>query len=65
MQYALSLEHDFNTDPDLAQKATNRYEQIVTLARNNLLTQPNDTENFRILGPADSFNHTGLPGEVS
>jgi hypothetical protein len=65
MQYALSLEHDFNTDPDLAQKAMNRYEQIVALARNNLLTQPNDTEAFRILGPADSRNHTGLYGELA
>lgn len=64
VQYALSLEHDFNTDPDLAQKAMNRYEQIVTLARNNLLTQPNDTENFRILGPADNVSWTGLSGEI-
>ena len=65
VQYALGLEHDFNSDPDLAVKASNRYEQIVTLARNNLLTQPNDTESFRILGPMDSRNHTGLPGEVT
>ncbi len=57
-QYALGLEHDFNTDPDLAQKAMNRYEQIVTLARNNLLTQPVDTESFKILGPMDSKNWT-------
>lgn len=60
LHYGLSLEHDFNTDPDLAQKATNRYEQIVTLARNNLLTQPNDTGNFRILGPADNLNWTDV-----
>lgn len=60
VHYALSLEHDFNTDPDLAQKAMNRYEQIVNLARQNLLTQPIDTENFRILGPADSKNHTDI-----
>lgn len=64
MHYALSLEHDFNTDPDLAQKAMNRYEQIVTLARNNLLAQPTDTGGFTILGPADSRSWTGLSGEV-
>ena len=64
VHYALSLEHDFNTDPDLAQKAMNRYEQIVTLARNNLLAQPTDTETFRILGPADSKSWTGLSGEI-
>lgn len=64
VHYALSLEHDYNTDPDLAQKATNRYEEIVTLARQNLLAQPTDTEGFTILGPADSFNHTGISGEV-
>lgn len=64
MHYALSLEHDYNTDPDLAQKSMNRYEDIVTLARQNLLSQPNDTGNFQILGPADFRNHTGLRGEV-
>lgn len=64
VQYALSLEHDFNTDPDLAQKAQNRYEQIVALARNNLLTQPIDTGNFRVLGPADSKSWTGLYGDL-
>jgi hypothetical protein len=64
MQYALSLEHDFNTDPDLAQKASNRYEQIVALARNNLLSQPVDTGNFRVLGPADSKSWTGLQGDI-
>lgn len=64
MQYALSIEHDFNTDPDLAQKSMNRYEQIVTLARQNLLTQPADTEAFRIMGPADFKSHTGLSGET-
>lgn len=58
VQYALSMEHDFNTDPDLAQKAMNRYEQIVSLARQNLLSQPGDTEAFRILGPADFKNWT-------
>lgn len=64
VQYALSLEHDFNTDPDLAQKAMNRYEQIVTLARQNLLAQPSDTGAFRILGPQDAVNWSGLSGEV-
>jgi len=64
VQYALSLEHDFNTDPDLAIKAMNRYEQIVTLARQNLLTQPNDTGSFTMMGPADFKNHTGLFGEI-
>jgi hypothetical protein len=54
VKYALSAEHDFNTDPDLAQKAMNEYENIVTLARNNLLTQPTDTLTFRVSGPADS-----------
>ena len=64
VQYALSLEHDFNTDPDLAQKAQNRYEQIIALARNNLLAQPFDTGNFRVLGPADAKSWTGLYGEL-
>lgn len=64
MHYALSLEHDFNTDPDLAQKSSNRYEQIVTLARNNLLSQPVDTGNFRILGPADAKDWTGFREEI-
>lgn len=64
VQYALSLEHDFNTDPDLAQKAQNRYEQIMALARNNLLAQPFDTGNFRVLGPADAKSWTGLYGEL-
>lgn len=64
VQYALSLEHDFNTDADLAQKAMNRYEQIVTLARNNLLAQPSDTDAFTILGPAHSRDWLGLSGEI-
>lgn len=64
MHYALAMEHDFNTDPDLAQKSMGRYEEIVALARQNLLAQPNDTEAFRILGPQDSRNWTGLRGEV-
>lgn len=63
-QYALAAEHDFNTDPDLAQKATNAYEDILTAARNNLLAQPTDTGNVKILGPADAKNWTGLRGEV-
>lgn len=65
VKYALAAEHDFNTDPDLAQKAMNEYENIVTLARNNLLTQPADTGNFRILGPADSCNWTGNNDEIT
>lgn len=65
VQFALSKEHDFNTDPDLAQKAMNEYEQTVELARQNLLSQPTDTGNFKILGPADSKNHTGLDIEVT
>lgn len=64
VHYGLSLEHDYNTDPDLAQKAMNRYEDILTSARQNLLAQPTDTGNFRILGPADSRNWTGLSHEV-
>lgn len=59
-QYALSMEHDFNTDPDLAQKAMNTYENIVTLARQNLLSQPTDMGSFTILGPADFRNHTNI-----
>lgn len=64
IQFALSKEHDFNTDPDLAQKAMNEFEQIVTMARNNLLAQPVDSESFKILGPADFRNHTGLHNEI-
>lgn len=64
MHYGLSLEHDFNTDPDLAQKSMNRYEQIITLARTNLLTQPTDSGGFTIMGAADSARWTGLNGEV-
>lgn len=63
-QYALSMEHDFNTDPDLAQKAMNRYEQIVTLARTNLLSQPVDEESFKVRGPADFTHWTGQSGEI-
>lgn len=55
VHYALSLEHDYNTDPDLAIKSMNRYEQILSLARNNLLSQPNDTGNFVIRGPDNSW----------
>jgi hypothetical protein len=64
IHYALSLEHDYNTDPDLAQKSMNRYEDILTSARQNLLAQPTDTGSFQLLGPADFRNHTGLSGEV-
>lgn len=65
VHYALSMEHDFNTDPDLAQKSMNTYEDKVTLARQNLLAQPTDTGNFRLLGPADSVpGWTGLHGEI-
>lgn len=64
MHYALSLEHDFNTDPDLAVKAQNRYEQIVTLARNNLLDQPLDDEAFRMRGPTHNKNHTDIGDKV-
>lgn len=62
VQYALSMEHDFNTDPDLAQKAMNRYEQIVNLARQNLLNQPTDVGNVVVTGPAQ--NHLGLWGDT-
>lgn len=51
--FALSKEHDYNTDPDLAIKEMNTYEQILDKARNNLLVQPNDISNFVIKGPAD------------
>ncbi len=60
MHYALSSEHDFNTDPDLAQKAMNTYENFITKARVNLLSQPNDTMNIRVLGPMDFKNHTDV-----
>lgn len=60
IHYALSMEHDYNTDPDLALKAMNRYEQITTLARQNLLSQPTDTDTVRILGPADVRNWTDM-----
>lgn len=60
LQYALSMEHDFNTDPDLAIKAMNTYETIVAKARINLLSQPNDFDSFRILGPQDFVNHTDI-----
>lgn len=64
IHYGISLEHDYNTDPDLAQKAMNRYEDILTSARQNLLAQPVDSGNFQILGPADFRNHTGLSSEI-
>lgn len=65
MHYALSLENDFNTDPDLAQKEMNTYENFITKARVNLLSQPNDTMNVRILGPADFRNHTDMSGNIT
>lgn len=62
MHYGLSLEHDYNTDPDLAQKASNRYEQIVSLARQNLLAQ--DMADYEMQGPLSTVNWTdiGLSG---
>lgn len=60
MQYALSMEHDFNSDPDLAVKAMNTYENFIAKARINLLGQPNDDMNFVIRGPADFVNHTDI-----
>lgn len=60
VQFALSKEHDYNSDPDLAQKAMNEYEQGVALARQNLLSQPNDEGNFQIKGPQDRVNWSGL-----
>lgn len=65
IHYGLAMEHDFNGDPDLAAASRNRYEQIVTLGRNNLLVQPVDTESFKILGAADSRSWTGLRGDIS
>lgn len=65
VHYALALEHSFNGDPDLEAAARNRYEQQVTLARNNLLSQPNDTNAFVITGPAHAKDWLGLRGEVS
>lgn len=56
--FAISKEHDFNTDADLAVKEMNTYEAIVDKARHNLLVQPNDTGNFQIKGPAD-FTYWG------
>ena len=46
--FAMSKEHLFNTDPDLAQQEQNLYEQVVDKARQNLLTQPSDSGNFRV-----------------
>lgn len=61
VHYGLSLEHDYNTDPDLAQKAMNRYEEIVTLARNNLLAQ--DMSDYEMQGPLSTENWTDLGSE--
>lgn len=60
LQYALSMEHDFNTDPDLAVKAMNTYENILAQARVSLLSQPGDNDSFRILGPMDFVNPTDI-----
>lgn len=60
MHYALAMEHNYNTDPDLAQGAMNSYENKLTLARQNLLAQPVDTGGFTILGPADFRNWTDI-----
>lgn len=60
-QYALSLEHDFNTDPDLAQKAMNRYEQILNNARQSLLVRTiEDAGLNQIYGPQDFTNWTDI-----
>lgn len=64
VHYALDLEHKFNTDYDLAQASQNRYEQLLAAARQNLLTQPTDNGNFKILGPADSVYWGAQSGEV-
>lgn len=64
IHYALSMEHDYNTHPDLAMKSMNRYEEVLTLARNNLLAQPVDAGAFRVMGPMDSVSWTGLNGEI-
>lgn len=59
-QYALSREHDFNTDPDLAQKAMNEYENIVSLARDNLLVRTLEDDEFYIIGPQDVTNWSDI-----
>jgi hypothetical protein len=63
IHYAMKMEHDYNTDPDLSLKQENHYEDFVTKARMNLLSQPSD-DPFTILGPSDYKNHTGLRQEV-
>lgn len=60
IHYALSMEHDYDSDPDLAQKSSNRYEELITSARMNLLSQPTDIGNFTILGPQSLTNHTDV-----
>lgn len=60
VHYALSKEHDYNTDPDLAVKEMNSFEQSIQAARNSLLGQPFDNGNFTILGPQDFTNWSGL-----
>ena len=60
MRYALSMEHDFNSDPDLAVKEMNTYENFIAKARISLLAQPNDDGNFRIMGPQDFRNWSDI-----
>lgn len=64
IHHALSYENDYNGDPDLAQKAMNTYEDFITKARMNLLTQPTDSDNFVMMGPENFINHTGFSGEI-
>lgn len=64
VKYALAEEHAFNNDPDLQTLANNEYENIVTLARQNLLAQPTDTGGFTILGPMDFKNPTDIQSGV-
>lgn len=56
--FALSKENDYNTDPDLAVKEMNTYEQILDKARHNLLAQPVDGGNFVIQGPAITWQES-------
>lgn len=58
IHYALSQEHNYNTDPDLAVKEMNEFENWITKARMSLLSQP-DNNSIRILGPADFTNWSG------
>lgn len=60
--FALSREHDYDSDPDLAIKEMNSYEQFIDKARQNLLAQPVDGGNFVLQGPP--MDWTGLSGTV-